>query len=69
MATCTKHNRASYGRVAHHQPDRHASKGLGKSAVPQPPLVRLSPDERVAEARARVVRLEAALRALGEESP
>ena len=46
----------------------HASKGNGKSSVPQPPVVRLSKDERVAEARARV-RLEAALQVLGEESP
>ena len=37
------------------------------TGVPQPPLVRLSPDERVAEARARVVRLEAAFQVLGEE--
>ena len=59
----------SHGRAAPHQQGRHASKGNGKSSVPQPPVVRLSPDERVAEARARVVRLEAALQVLGEESP
>ena len=50
----------SHGRAAPHQQGWHASKGNGKSSVPQPPVVRLSPDERVAEARARVVRLEAA---------
>ena len=59
----------SHGRAAHHQQVRHASKGNGKSSVPQPSVVRLSPDERVAEARARVVRLEAALQVLDEESP
>ena len=59
----------SHGRAAHHQQVRHASKGNGKSSVPQPLVVRFSPDERVAEARARVVRLEAALQVLGEESP
>ena len=44
------------------------SKGNGKSSVPQPLVVRLSPDERVAEARARVLRLEAALQVLGEQA-
>ena len=42
--------------------------GRGNPAAPgsQP---RLSPDERVAEARACVLRLEAALKVLGEDSP
>ena len=44
------------------------SLGPGNSGVAQPPQ-RLSPDERVSEARARVPRLEAALQVLGEDSP
>ena len=39
----------------------------GKSAVPQPLVVRLSPDERAAEARARVARLETAKQVLGAQ--
>ena len=50
------------------QHQSRASKGFAKPAV-SPPSVRLSPDERVAEARARVARLEAALQVLGETSP
>ena len=53
------------GRSPHHQSVKsRASKGLAKPAAL--PSVRLSPDERVAEARARVARLEAALQVLGE---
>ena len=56
------------GRPPHQQSVKsRASKGLAKPAV-SPPSVRLSPDERVAEARARVARLEAALQVLGETS-
>ena len=51
-----------------HQQSVKSSKGFAKPAV-SPPSVRLSPDERVAEARARVARLEAALQVLGETSP
>ena len=56
------------GRPPHHQSTKsRASKGLAKLCAPT--SVRLSPDERVAEARTRVARLEAALQVLGETSP
>ena len=55
------------GRPPHQQSVKsRASKGFAKPAVSLPSV---SPDERVAEARARVARLEAALQVLGETSP
>ena len=45
-----------------------APHGRGNPPAPEP-QPRLSPDERVADARARVSRLEAALKVLGEDSP
>ena len=56
------------GRAPLQQNRSRVSHGPGNSGVAQPPQ-RLSPDERVSEARARVLRLEAALQVLGEDSP
>ena len=56
------------GRAPLQQNRSRVSQGPVNSGVAQPPQ-RLSPDERVSEARARVLRLEAALQVLEEDSP
>ena len=67
MIAPTRNPGGHHGRTPPRQPTGpRAPQGRANPTAPQP---RLSPDERAAEARARVERLEAALKVLGEDSP